>query len=88
MDKITYKELVNLINHEHEVFKTIEDELENVDDHGDVTHYLVFYNSPTDEHWMVDYIREKEWGIMKQDTYDCERVYPHIVQKTVWRSTP
>lgn len=86
--EITYKDLISLMNYEHEIFNTINIELEDVDDHGDSSYALVFRNPITNECWGVTYSVEKEWGVIKQDAYDCERVYPHIVQKTVWRSTP
>lgn len=86
--EITYKELLSLLDHEHEVFVTVENELEDVDDHGDSSYFLIFRNPVTNECWEVTYSIEKEWGVIKLDAYDCERVYPHIVQKTVWRTYP
>lgn len=89
MIKLTYDQLLSLCDDEcPPEYEKIENDLSYVDDHGDSTYNLVFRDTTTNEYWMVSYNVQKEWGIMKEDSYDCERVYPHIIQKTVWRSKP
>lgn len=86
---ISGREALDIINHSHPVYKTIQNELEDVDDHGDATQVVVF-QTVEDKYYVFSYIQQKEWGAMieDKDILDCDEVKPVTKLITIYERIP
>jgi len=85
--EITGREAIDIIDHNHQRFDTIQNELVDVDDHGDSTREIIFEDE-NGLYFRFDYIQQKEWGMMieNDDVIECEQVRKVIKQITVYES--